>query len=127
MPTFEYDGSLGFRKWLWTVTRNKLFERQRRIRPTVPMTDEPLAVDPGPDALDEADFRRHLLGQVLPSFQEQFHPTTWAAFWGHVVEGRPVPEVAAELGVTISAVYKAKVRVIARLHEQLPDLFGIES
>ena len=33
------------------------------------------------------------------------------AFWEHVVEERPAPEVAARLGVTVNAVFKAKARV----------------
>jgi RNA polymerase sigma-70 factor (ECF subfamily) len=54
--------------------------------------------------------------------RELFQPSTWQAFWEHVVEDRPAPEVAARLGVTVNAVFKAKARVLARLHRELADL-----
>ena len=53
--------------------------------------------------------------QVRGHFQE----TTWRAFWMTAVEGRPAPEVAAELGLSVGAVYIAKSRVLARLREQI--------
>jgi RNA polymerase sigma-70 factor (ECF subfamily) len=51
-----------------------------------------------------------------------FQPSTWQAFWEHVVEEQPAPEVAARLGITVNAVFKAKARVLARLHRELADL-----
>jgi RNA polymerase sigma-70 factor (ECF subfamily) len=38
------------------------------------------------------------------------------------VDGRPAAEVADELGVSVAAVYKAKLRVLAHLHAELADL-----
>jgi hypothetical protein len=39
-----------------------------------------------------------------------------------VIEEQPAPQVAARLGITVNAVFKAKARVLARLHRELADL-----
>ncbi len=123
LPEFTYDADRGFREWLWVVTRNKYLERTRRKRLPVDAAAHPdqVAARPGVTA-EEDDFRRHLLGRIVPAMRTQFQPTTWKAFWGSVVEGRPAAEVAAELGVSVDAVYKAKARVVSRLHGELADL-----
>jgi len=125
LPRFEYDGRRRFRGWLWTVTRNCWRDRARRGRLPV----DPDAIpdhQPGPtgalDAVDVAEFARFLAAGVVPVVRDQFRGSTWQAFWEHVVEGRPADEVARELGITVATVYKAKVRVLARLHDELGDL-----
>ena len=60
--------------------------------------------------------------QIIPMLQDHFQPTTWRAFWGHVVEEKPAQQVAAALGLSVAAVYKAKVRVLTWLHQELADL-----
>jgi RNA polymerase sigma-70 factor, ECF subfamily len=124
LPEFTYDGDKGFRNWLFCVTRNKFLERaRRRTLPIDPVAQpDAVAAPPSQDTVAEADFRRHLLRQILPSMRELFQPSTWQAFWEHVVEERPAPEVAARLGVTVNAVFKAKARVLTRLHQELADL-----
>jgi RNA polymerase sigma-70 factor (ECF subfamily) len=42
---------------------------------------------------------------------------TWQAFWRTAVDGQPVKQVAADLGLTAGAVYLARSRVFARLKE----------
>lgn len=123
MPGFRYDRDRRFRGWLWTVTRNKWRERARRKSLPVDASRHPDEV-PGvePVSPEEADLRRHLMARVLPTIESQFQPSTWQAFWQHVVLGRSAPEVAAELGMSETAVYKSKIRVIARLHKELSPL-----
>jgi RNA polymerase sigma-70 factor (ECF subfamily) len=125
LPTFSYDNHKRFRGWLWTVTRNKWREKHRRR--ALPLDhDQPLealATADG-DSLEEAEFRRHLLARLVPAMQDRFHPATWQAFQEHVVEGKPAAQVAAELGLSVAAVYKAKLRVLNRLHQELADLIG---
>ena len=55
-----------------------------------------------------------------------FEDRTWQAFWRVAAEGRPSAEVAAELGMTIDAVYQAKSRVLRRLRAELGDLDGLQ-
>ena len=124
LPTFNYDSHKRFRGWLWTVTRNKWREKHRRR--ALPLDrQQPLeALAADGDSLEEAEFRRHLLARLVPAVQERFQPATWQAFWGHVVEEKPAAQVAAELGLSVAAVYKAKLRVLSRLHRELADLIG---
>jgi RNA polymerase sigma-70 factor (ECF subfamily) len=123
LPDFRYDRERRFRGWLWTVTRNKWRERTRRPALPVDGARHPEEVpDPTPRSAEEVDLGRHLMAQVLPSIEGLFQRTTWRAFWEHVVVGRRAPEVAAELGMSETAVYKSKVRVLARLHKELAEL-----
>ena len=52
-------------------------------------------------------------------FRGDFEPSTWDAFWGVTIDRRPAVDVAAELGITLNAVYKAKARVLSRLRSEL--------
>ena len=77
------------------------------------------AADPSATALFEAEYRRQLFrvgGQRGPG---RVHlPTTWQAFWQTAVEGRSPDAVAAELGLSVGAVYVARSRVLARLRRR---------
>lgn len=131
LPEFDYDEHQRFRGWLWTVTRRRWVERQRRARlpldggglDPAELPDDRDGPDPG-GGIEEAEFRSHLLRNVLPASRGHFHESTWRAFWKHVVEGRPAADVAAEEGLTVAAVYKAKLRVTAHLSKELGDLLN---
>jgi RNA polymerase sigma-70 factor (ECF subfamily) len=126
LPEFDYDAHKRFRGWLWTVTKRKWLERQRRrslaVDPTVSVQDIPSP--PKKEEFEEAEFREHLLRCVVPSLRGNFQESTWQAFWRHVVEGQPAAAVADELGVSVAAVYKAKLRILAHLHTELDDLIN---
>lgn len=111
LPLFEYDARGRFRGWLWTVTRNCWIDKYRRpllpVAPACRPDDRPSEGDVAA-AVEEAEFCRYLVRAVVPAVRAEFHESTWRAFWGHVAEGRPAASVAAELGVTVAAVYKAK-------------------
>jgi RNA polymerase sigma-70 factor (ECF subfamily) len=126
MPTFTYDRQRSFRRWLRTVTLNKWRDRQKR-RGDQPLAGdaERLAQEAVPDPLEafwEVEYRQQLAGRAIQIMQTDFQPTTWKAFWEHVVVGRPAPEVAAEIGLTPGAVYAAKLRVLDRLREALAGM-----
>lgn len=126
LPTFDYDEHGRFRGWLWTVTRRRWVERRRRAKLPLDAARDPAEL-PDADAetgLEEIEFRAHLLRNVLPTLRGSFHDSTWQAFWKHVVEGRPAAAVAAEEGVSIASVYKAKLRVTAHLSKELGDLLN---
>lgn len=124
LPEFEYDDHKRFRGWLWTVTRNKWRERRRRLALPVDPGRRPddLAAADGGDALEEDEFRRHLLRRLLPTIRDRIPPDTWRVFSEYVIEGKPALRVAADLGVSVAVVYKTKVRVLASLHRELGDL-----
>src|SRR5262245_33046461 len=122
LPRFEYDGQRSFRGWLHTVLINCWRDRLRQPAPPIPAGAEILAGAAVPDPvleLEEAEYRRHLMHLALQLMQRDFQPRTWQACWATVVEGRPAADVAAELGLTVAAVYAATARVLRRLRQEL--------
>jgi RNA polymerase sigma-70 factor (ECF subfamily) len=126
LPDFTYDRHKSFRAWLRTVTLNHWRDRQRRIgtRP-LPGAGQPLDSLKSPDqisALEEHEYQQNLLSRALQVMRADFEPATWQAFWAHAVEGQPAAVVAAKLGLTLTAVYGAKFRVLNRLRQELQGL-----
>jgi RNA polymerase sigma-70 factor (ECF subfamily) len=56
--------------------------------------------------------------------QTDFQPTTWRACWEVAAVGRPATDVAAELGLSVNAVYAACFRVLGRLRQELRGLLN---
>jgi DNA-directed RNA polymerase specialized sigma24 family protein len=52
----------------------------------------------------------------------RFHEKTWQAFYQTLVERRPAKEVAEQLGISVSAVYKDTYRVKQMLHKEYCDV-----
>ena len=122
LPEFGYDNQKRFRGWLWTVTRNTWLKRRERSQLPVDHAQKAeKLLAPADHRLEEEEFHKHLLIEFLPTVQAHFHATTWQAFWEHVVNEKPVAQVAKELGLTVANVYKAKVRVLSRLHKELGE------
>src|SRR5262245_50882457 len=119
LPEFVYDRGKSFRGWLRTVMINKWREQHRRRAVKAQVTsDSALAAvaDPdGTDPVEEAEYRQHLVGRALRIMQAEFQPATWKACWECVVAERSPEVVAAELGMSVNAVYLAKSRVLRRL------------
>ena len=126
LPTFQYETAGSFRAWLRTVTENKCRERFRKRREVAAGgSDLGLNTVPGPTSLSDffdAEHNQYLVSQALKLLQSEFESATWQACWQTIVEDRPVAEVAAELGITVNAVYVARSRVLRRLREELRDL-----
>jgi RNA polymerase sigma-70 factor (ECF subfamily) len=126
---WQYDPRQGtFRAWLYGVTRNKIarFLQRQRCQPVGSGDTNALCLlaeqpSPEPDlqAVWEQEFQRHLFRLAAAQVEEQFAPNTWQAFWRTAVEGQSAAAVAAELGLSIGAVYVARSRVLARLAQQI--------
>jgi RNA polymerase sigma-70 factor (ECF subfamily) len=71
--------------------------------------------------IDEEEYRARVVARALELMRAEFEPATWRACWEFVVNDRPAADVAAELGVTVNAVYLAKGRVLRRLREELSE------
>jgi RNA polymerase sigma-70 factor (ECF subfamily) len=125
MPTFEYDHDRTFRGWLRTILLNRWRTnlRRRTERPLVNGVDAQLVDADAQDELIEREYREYLVARALQLMKVDFQPVTWQACWEHVACGRPVAEVAQELGITVKAVYLAKARVLRRLREELAGLW----
>ena len=119
-----------FRGWLRVILRNKVHDHFRRLgrepggeggteaQLRFARLSEP---EPPEDAGDDAA-ERLLLRRCCDLIRPEFHDRTWRAFWATAVDGRPAPDVAADLGMTPVGVRVAKSRVLQRLREALGDL-----
>jgi RNA polymerase sigma-70 factor (ECF subfamily) len=126
LPEFTYDRQKSFRAWLRTLLLNKWRDhRRRRNEPPLDAADPAFAELAAPDAavaLGEAEYQQTLIRQALEVMKAEFQPTTWRACWEYVALGRPAAQVAAELGLSVGAVYVAKSRVLSRLRQELKGL-----
>lgn len=134
----EYDPKRGtFRGWLYTVTRNKIYnflsaQRNRPRGSGDADANERLDATParddgtGPDADWEREYQRRLSARAMERVKNEFQPATWQAFWETAVEGKGAAEVGAGLNMTAGAVYVAKSRVLARLRDEVRKLMDDE-
>ena len=127
LPTFTYDRHKSFRRWLRTVTLNQ-WRNTRKQWDRRALCGQGGALDQaaGPDDLEvlwEAEYQQFLANRALSVMRSDFQETTWRACWETVVAGRPAASVAAELGLTVGAVYAAKFRVLERLRHELGGLW----
>jgi RNA polymerase sigma-70 factor (ECF subfamily) len=137
-PRMEYDPKRGtFRGWLYTVTRNKIYNflNGQRHRPRAAGdTDahERLDATParddgeGPDADWEKEYQRRLSARAMERVRGEFQPATWQAFWQTAVDGKAAGEVGAGLKMSPGAVYVAKSRVLARLRDEVRKMMDDE-
>jgi RNA polymerase sigma-70 factor (ECF subfamily) len=84
----------------------------------VPQPPEPSEESIRPDAESEAWLSR----RVLEMIRVEFEPRTWDAFWQTAVDGQLAADVAADLEMSVPAVYMAKSRVLRRLRQALGEL-----
>jgi RNA polymerase sigma-70 factor (ECF subfamily) len=125
LPEFTYDRHKSFRAWLRTVTLNKWREWQRRPSLVVAAGGEALEEVPAPDVMsvfEEAEYRRHVIGQALEILRPEFPQRTWQAFWRYAVLGEDAAAVAEGLGLSPGSVYAAKSRVLAGLRREVAGL-----
>jgi len=138
LDRFHHETERGsFRGWLRRITVNKVRDhlRLRAIRPQAEggsahdarlkqVPAESVALDP--DAVPAPNEDWLVLKAALEVFKPDFEAATWQAFWAVTIEARSPVDVAAELGVTINAVYKAKARILSRLRTELRPLIDLK-
>ena len=124
----EYDRNQGtFRGWLFTITRNKVFNFQaaRRIRPQGSGdTTTNRLLDAEPDGSDnseawELEYQRRLASLAMERVKNEFQENTWRAFWLTAVDGVAAAEAARQVKMSPGAIYVAKSRVLTRLKEEV--------
>jgi RNA polymerase sigma factor (sigma-70 family) len=124
----DYDRSQGtFRGWLFTITRNKVFNflSARRIRPQGSGdTTTNRLLDQHPDSSDgseawEAEYQRRLASLAMERVKGEFQASTWEAFRLTAVEGISAADAGRQVGISAGAVYVAKSRVLARLKQEV--------
>ncbi len=115
-----------FGGWLRTLTRRRTCDYYRRGHAVgaggsaAKMRMEQVPEAPDGDPTD--DPTAELVRRGLESIRGEFAARTWHAFEALAVAERPVADVAAELGLTVGAVYMARSRVLKRLREELEGL-----
>ena len=134
LPRHEHDPGRGrFRSWLKTVVRHVLADRRRRQR----RRPEPGGVGgstalqrlgdlSSPEAVEELSVaveRRTAAWEVevLDRVRARVEPASWAAFCQRMIERRPAADVAAELGLSVGAVYKAAERIKRMVIQECRD------
>jgi RNA polymerase sigma-70 factor (ECF subfamily) len=133
LPGFRRDRPQdSFSGWLAAITRNKVRECYRRrqgraearggtaaLRQMAEIAQaEPSSENIQPDAQSAACLARRVLDVIRGEFEDR----TWQAFWRVSVGGESSADVAADLAMSVAAVYKAKSRVLARLRQVLSEL-----
>jgi RNA polymerase sigma-70 factor (ECF subfamily) len=125
LSLFRYDERSSFRAWLKTILLNR-WRNQLRKRACVkyqgPEALQDLAAADDVREFEEAEYRGYLARRALELMKAEFQPATWQACWEFVVCDRPAQAVAADLGISVNAVYLAKGRVLRRLRGQLEGL-----
>jgi RNA polymerase sigma factor (sigma-70 family) len=131
----DYDRTQGtFRGWLFTITRNKVFNflSARRIRPqasgdssTNRILESHADQSDGEDVW-ELEYQKRLASMAMDRVKHEFQPNTWQAFWLTAVEGVAAADAARQVGISPGAVYVAKSRILARLKEEVESMRKLE-
>ena len=127
----NYDPAKGsFRGWLYTVTRNKIFnflDKQRKQARGSGDSGAQQRLEQHAAPEDEReewdrDYERRRFAWASERIRDEFQDSTWQAFWLTAVDGLNAKDAGAKLGLSPGAVYVAKSRVIARLREEIETL-----
>jgi RNA polymerase sigma factor (sigma-70 family) len=121
-----------FRTWLARITHNLLvnflYHRRRRgwdcggsdFRELMEQQPDPAAVVEA--ELVQQEYRRCLFWAAANNIRQRVSESTWQAFYQNAVAGRSPTAVAAELGLSVSAIYVARSRVTAKLKAEVQRL-----
>ncbi len=128
---FTYDTSGTFRGWLRVVTQNALFDffTARKNRAVTSSGDyKVVAVLETVEARDELlafleqEYARELVSRACAVVRTRVDANTWEAFRLSANEGRMGEEIAELLGMNVTAVFKAKSRVLGFIRQEIKRL-----
>jgi len=125
----DYDPSRGsFRNFLFTIVWRKLSNWRRAQRNRLRcngdaapqrVLDQCPAPESEVEAEWEAQWQRRVFAWACEQVRRDVTEVTWQAFWRTAIEGQPGKQAAADLGVSVAAVYLARSRVVAQLKERV--------
>jgi RNA polymerase sigma factor (sigma-70 family) len=130
LRVFTYDPSRSFRGWLKTVAHHawRDFEASRRHDQFAGgdrrIQEQILAFEARDDLVQKLEeaFDLELLEAAKVRVRLRIAPHTWEAFRLVAIEGLPVAEVAARVGMQLAMVYVAKSKVQKMLQEEVVKL-----
>ncbi len=114
-----------FRRWLATITRNKLADHlKRRSRQESGSGDTEVhrwldqqASDTADQSVWDWNEKRQVFAWAAESVRSQVNDATWQAFYRTSVQSESVQQVAADLGMREGMIYVARSRVMSRLRQ----------
>jgi len=120
--------------WLLRVARNRIIDRFRKkqlepmpqVRTLVNSEGETLSWEemlPSPEAGPEAMYARTILFEELETALEELPEAQREAFLAHEVDGRSFKELAADTGVSISALLSRKHNAVVYLRKRLQAIY----
>ena len=127
IPEFHREPRVGaFRAWLRTITINcfrDAWKSRRRVKPAADSrVDEFLQqlADPasGLSRVWDEEHDRHVTQRLLQIIRGEFTEKTWLAFQRFALADESAETVAADLGMTVNAVFIAKSRVLTALRRE---------
>lgn len=136
LQQFRYDERQSFRGWLSTVARRTAIDmlRSEARRPDVGVGGSAIVdvLQNYPDFQKslsdvlEAQLRRELLEQAESRVKARLaEDSTWQVYLAYK-RGDPPAEIAGSLGMSVSAVYKAKSRVAEKLRREICRMTAVD-
>jgi RNA polymerase sigma-70 factor (ECF subfamily) len=134
LPSFEHSGNRGaFRSWLRTIVCSRTTDYWRATVERTPASGGSGVtaalqeiMDPDSDLNRQWDEEhdRYVLGCLLALVEQEFGRQTFLAFRRLALDGASGAAVARELGLSVTAVYVAKSRVLQRIRQEAEGLIG---
>ena len=120
-----------FRDWLWTITRRRTCDHLRKLGKQAVAkggSDAYQQLQEFPEEIPSADdpqtasAEAELVRRALELVRSEFEDRTWQACLQTAVDGRNPADVAADLSMSVGALYVARSRVLKRLRQELGDV-----
>ena len=132
MPSYQYDPGGSFRGWLRRLCHHRAIDlyRERDSGLFESLSDEHLATErdtplssvEGEVPDDQAAMGKLALLREAREVQEHVRrkvkPVRWQVFWRVVIEGEPLPDTAASLGLKYATAYAAARHVASLLRAE---------